>query len=220
MVDLRVSVAVAAVVAVAGCSAGSGKSAGGSEGSGRSVGEAPLVANAGEGATISRPVKPGKRTNTLTFGTVLCSTDSDAEIVIDQVRYDTVPDLPDTWSPDAMDVPSIGTWFRAVPPPGNDDDNNPIIGIRGGPQRLSGEIVPLEAGLPAPIVHDCKDYLDEDRDFPIVEMLTVMTVDKRGSIARRTHIDYHVGDDQHTLTVAWEVGFCGTEVNDEACRRM
>ncbi len=214
MADRRwVCAAVAAtLVAVAGCSAGEG------DDTGRTVGDGPLVADAGEGATISRPVRAGMRTNTLTFGTVLCSADSDAEIVIDDVRYDTAPELPEADAPHAEDVPSIGTWFRAVPPPDGDEDNTPIGGIRGGPQRLSGEVVPLDAGLPAPITRDCEDYYDRDRTFPIIEMLTVMTVDKRGSIARRTHVDYHVGDDQHTLTIAWEVGFCGTEVRDEDCR--
>jgi hypothetical protein len=176
-------------------------------------GDGPLRALAGEGAAIGPAVKNGRATKTVTFATQLCSEDTDAEIVIDAVRYDAVPDLPE-WQP-GQDVPSIGTRLRSIPPPGDDGKEISTIGaINGGPEKLRGQITEVgeEPSIVIPQPCERRLRLSDDRTWPIPEVLTVMTVGSEGGLVRRTHLDYHVGDDEYTITWKWKVGLCGTAV--------
>lgn len=167
----------------------------------------------GEGGTIGPAVKQGRDTRTWTFGTMLCSDDPDAEIVIDEVRYDTIPELP-AWSPEA-DVPSIGTRLRSIQPPEKGDQRAfPIASARGGPDKLRGEVSELGEELPNGIP-PCEQFEQETGDprtLQIVEVLTVVTVGPEGGLARRTHLDYHVGEDEYSISWKWKVGLCGTAV--------
>ncbi len=176
-------------------------------------GEGPLRALTGQGASIGPAVKKGQDTKTWTFGTELCSEDPDAEIVIDAVRYDTVPELP-AWRPDE-ELPSIGARIRTILPPEKGEKVVfPIGSSRGGPDRLRGDVSDLGEELSHGVT-PCEQY-DEDsggpRSWQVVEVLTVLTVGPEGGLARRTHLDYHVGDDEYTISWSWKVGLCGTAV--------
>lgn len=165
---------------------------------------------------MSVPVKAGRPAQTLTFGTLLCSADPDADIEIDDVRYDVVPKLMTLWDADHPRSPSIGTWFRSVPTIADGGkDATPIISFRGGPQQLVGEVRELGEGLPSPIDRECDGYAKDDRSWPVVELLTVMTVGHPGAVARHTYVDYHVDDEDYTLTISWQVGICGPAVPRE-----
>jgi hypothetical protein len=194
---------------------GAGEDRGGERGT-----DGPLRPQAGSGATVTTSAQDG-RTKTVTFGLLLCSDDETQEIVLDAVRYDTVPaTLPTDWSGDDG-RPAIGTYLRSIPPPdGTDREILPIIGVVKAPQRLRGQVVDLGSASSVPIDRPCDGYLDDDRTWPLVELLTVITADEGGAMATRTHIDYHVGEETYTTTVDWRLAICGTAMPRGArCRR-
>lgn len=203
------SLALLCVLALAGCD-GSSAHRPDHPGTGATSGGAgPLVAKVGEGATIS---KSSNKLATHTYGTELCSNDLDADITIDKVRYDTTPALADT-TESAPKVPSIGTWFREVPPI-DDGGYYPIISTSGPAEHLPGnaQVVP-DDGYPMVVEHGCDGYDDDStRTWPIVEMLTQISAGPEGGIATKTYIDYHVGSTRYTLPVNWKLGVCGTGV--------
>lgn len=176
-------------------------------------GAGPLQANVVEGGAIS---SSSMKLATNTYGIEVCSNDRDAEIVIDGVRYDTEPELAETNLP-TPEVPSIGTWFREVPPV-EEGGYYPIMSADGPAERLPGDAHGIPGGGYAlPVEHTCDDAV-EDR-WPMTEMLTQITAGPAGGIATRTYVDYHVGSARYTLTVKWAVGACGTDVPESyGCR--
>lgn len=176
---------------------------------GRTAG--PLVAISGEGYTVGPGASgsgPGDRqTVTGTFGTPLCTTDSEALIVIDDVSYETFPPAETEPGPGSR-LTDVETWFRVVPP-----SDYPLVSKSGGPGELAGETTTLAEGPASPVDYECDgDYLEAPRTWPIVELLTVVTADDRGAVVRATTVEYHVGERAYTLTFDWEVGHCGTEL--------
>ncbi|QCW51854.1 hypothetical protein FE634_18165 [Nocardioides dongxiaopingii] len=182
--------------------------------------DGPLRPQAGSGATLATPTQDG-RTKTVTFGLLLCSDDQTQEIVLDAVRYDTVPaTLPTDWSGDDG-RPAIGTYLRSIPSPASAGrDILPVASAVGAPQTLDGDVVGLDDASSVSIDRPCDGYLDDDRTWPLVELLTVITADEGGAMATRTHIDYHVGEETYTTTVDWRLAICGTAMPRGArCRR-
>lgn len=171
-------------------------------------GAGPLHAVVGEGGTIS---KSSNELTTHTYGTELCSDDANAEIRIDAVRYDTLPALTHT-DESAPKRPSIGTWFREVPPL-DEGGYYPIISAAGPAEHLPGDARPIpDGGYAMPVAHTCDGYDDISRTWPVVEMLTQISAGPEGSIATKTYIDYRVGTNQYTLPIDWDLGVCGTDV--------
>ncbi|MCW2793306.1 MAG: hypothetical protein JWO76_2404 [Nocardioides sp.] len=171
----------------------------------------PLEALSGEGSLTVPSPGGGQLTATYTFGTVVCSEDADADIVIDRVSYQSSPVLPTTEDSETS-KPSIGTWLRQVPPPSSPGalDNTPVGSVEGGAEGLPGEVAPIGDGYPVPVEHTCHGYSAPDRTWPITELLTVVTADSRGGIATKTVIEYHEGNNRYTRTIDWKVGVCGT----------
>lgn len=174
--------------------------------------DGPIHALTGQGGTIGPGVAVGQRLQTTTFGTQLCSDDDSSPITIDEVRYETKP-LLNAGDGVSSDGPSIGTWFRIIPPPSPGVNTaSPIISVAGVPDDLDGIVTELGDGYTIPATHGCDGYFGPHRTWPILEMLTVVTVDAAGSVANRTFVDYHVGPTKYTIQIDWKVGSCGTSI--------
>ena len=175
-------------------------------------GDGPLSAQSGKGSLIGM-TRAGTPQWSMTFGVfILCSTDPGAEIRVDRVRYDV--------SPEPLELYPV---FRQVPaetdvPKGFRGIETPIANMRGKPpfkgrNTLTGS---LSSTLEEPITQSCKDASPPNA---MTELLTVMTVDKRGAMIRHTYIDYHVGEDHYTLEIDWRNGMCGTALaRSNRCR--
>lgn len=163
----------------------------------------PLSAQSGEGATVGTLVAHQRQG--MTFGAfLLCTTEPGAVIHVDAVRYETNPE------PSSVEV-----WFRHLPAAENRPDPRdsvwfPYVGVKGIPPSFTARDVPqgkLTRTLGDPITASCEGYSTDDA---ATELMTAMTVNRRGGMVRNTFVDYHVGDDEYTLTIPWHNGICGT----------
>lgn len=169
--------------------------------------EGPLSAQAGRGASVSmEPPSDGARS--MTFGAfILCTTEPGAEIVIDAIRYDVAPEPLE-----------LQAWFRYVPDESERQDPSssdwaPVVGAAGLPPRFTPDSKPLGSftqGLPtSPITQECTKPLPGN---PHTELMTALTVDRKGALIHQTYVNYHVGDDSYTLKIDWRNGICGTDL--------
>jgi hypothetical protein len=173
----------------------------------------PLIASSGEGATMGPRLKPDEEQKTWTFGTVLCSDDPGADVVIDDVHFVVAPE---GGGSGASREPEVEQLFRVIPPWGGKPDRAdlPVVSLDGRPEgSLNGEIGAQPPD--EPIDYPCKHQVSPDRDYPLIELLTVVTVGPGGGVVRETHVEYHVGARDYTLEIAWQVGICGPDVPDD-----
>lgn len=200
---VRIAAALALVLLVAGCSTGEDRPD-------ERDHDGPLSVQSGVGEYVAAAPRGAGDRWTMTFGAFrLCSTEPEQEITIDEVRFDLDPE------PVAIDV-----WYRIVPPvdqrtTGDRSDWNPYAGVRGAPPfngRVTGQFVESLAG---PVTDECRDAGSRDG---FTELMTTMTSDVEGAMARRTYIDYSADGERHTLTVRWRNGMCGTQVPLRGCR--
>lgn len=173
------------------------------------------MALAGQGSTFSPGVtrrlqSKGERTVTWSFATQICNGETGEPIVIDRVDYDTSRPL-GVWEPGST-VPAVGTRLRTVPV-----GTLPMIADDNEPDRVAGNIATVEAGPAVPIDYGCDDYASPKRTWPVVELLTVITADKRGAVVESMTIEYHVGSRDYTLTIPWKMGHCGTLTPKKYC---
>jgi hypothetical protein len=188
--------------------------------------EGPLSVNAGAGSFSAAAPRASGRWN-VTFGNfVLCSTEQDKDLVLDEIRIQTVPGR----APIRV-VPTLRTFTieeveEATPQ--RRRDYAPVIGGLlgkppfneayaadfGGAGTYSADIAGTRISEPCADTASAEGALNSGLTPAITfkELVFVVTTGPRGGTIRKAWVDYTADDTPRTLLIDWQMTACGTSV--------
>lgn len=165
-----------------------------------------LSASSGQGGQSIYPPPPPPWT--ASFGTLLlCVNKSGQRVRIEAVRAEPAP------TPLALRHMLRVVPPKAARPPGFSwPSYYSAIGAFPGKEKkpYGGVLRPVEGAV---VDQPCAEVRStSDRGY--TDLLTELTVDRRGSKVTRTYVDYTSGGRRYTLVIRWEMTACGTAISE------